>query len=112
MTCAAVRHNTTYAYDRFGCRCPEAVERRRHAWRVRYRPKGTFRYPRINGGVDPMAVERACGGDRDIRLTVAEMRAVIAQLSRQGRSAAQIAIRLGISPRTVQRYRTAMREAA
>lgn len=112
MTCPAPRHNSTYAYDRFGCRCPEAVERRRHAWRVRYRPKGMFRYPKLHGGVDPMAVERACAGDRQVQLTKAEMHAAVDELSRLGKSAAQIAIRLGVSPRTVQRYRTATREAA
>lgn len=57
-------------------------------------------------GVDPIAVERAAGGDRALRLTVAERRQAIDDLDALGEySAADIARRLGCTRETVQRQR-------
>ena len=65
--------------------------------------------------VDPIAVERACHGDR-VRLTIAERAEVVRILTGRRLSARAIGQRIGISARTVQRYRgghiKAIREAA
>lgn len=54
--------------------------------------------------VDPIAVERAIGGER-VRLTVPERAVVIHSLTIAGFSANEIATRLGVAQRTVTRYR-------
>jgi hypothetical protein len=56
--------------------------------------------------VDEIAVERACRGDRTIPLTRAEMAAAFTWLDSHGYSAAQIAERLGVQQRTVERWRS------
>ena len=54
--------------------------------------------------VDPVAVERAIGGDR-VRLTVPERAAAIARLTAIGLSSNEIGLRLGLASRTVTRHR-------
>jgi DNA-binding NarL/FixJ family response regulator len=54
--------------------------------------------------VDPIAVERAIGGER-MPLTVPERAAVIARLTASGLSANEIGLRLGLASRTVTRHR-------
>lgn len=46
------------------------------------------------------------------RLYVDERRDLTAQMTRAGRSAPEIAIRLGVTPRTVIRYRAQLRQQA
>ncbi len=55
--------------------------------------------------VDEVAVERACQGDRTVRLNAAELAAAFRYLTARGCSASQIAGRLGVSDRTVKRWR-------
>ena len=54
--------------------------------------------------VDPVAVERAIGGER-MRLTVPERIAATQRLTATGLSANEIALRLGVASRSVTRYR-------
>lgn len=63
---------------------------------------------------DMVAIDRVVGGDRGLALTAVERRLAIDRFDqqRQRLSAVQIADRLGTSPRTVQRRRTARRGAA
>ncbi len=56
--------------------------------------------------VDEVAVERACQGDRTVRLNAAEHHAAFRYLTSRGLSVSQIAARLGVSDRTVKRWRT------
>jgi len=55
-------------------------------------------------GIDHVAVERVIAGQA-VELTVPERRHVVELLDRRGATAAQIAERLGVSVRTVVRYR-------
>lgn len=55
--------------------------------------------------VDWVAVERAVAGDRTISLTPAECADAVRRLNRRGWSDNQIAAQLGLSDRTVLRYR-------
>lgn len=103
LTCRAVRHDTTTAYRRYGCRCPEAVERVRKNWRRKYKP-GTRHISRLLGDVDEVAVYRTVLGE-SMALTVRERRAVADRMTELGYTARQIGERLGITARTVQRYR-------
>jgi len=102
--CQASRHGTASAYKHARCRCPKAREAMRVYWRVRYlpgeRPAGKYR----PNDIDEIAVERAMYGDR-VRLSVPERRLVASELTRRGYTARQIGVRLGVSWRTVQRYR-------
>lgn len=95
--CTANRHNTISAYRRHGCRCPEAVDIMRRVWR-----RGERR--RWDPIVDEVAVQRAKHGD-PIELSIAERMVAVAELTRAGLSAQQIAVRLRVARRTVQRYR-------
>lgn len=108
--CTAPHHGRRHAYGPNRCNCPSAVSRRRH--RRRYIPgrASNRRGPRY--GVDPVAVDRAVDGDQSLRLTVAERHEAIARLTRQGWSAARIAVHLGCTPRTVCRHRHRAREAS
>lgn len=63
---------------------------------------------RSDGYIDEIAVERACKGDH-VRLTAEERAAVVAKLTGSGYSAIEIALRLRVAPRVVQRYRTVQR---
>jgi hypothetical protein len=107
--CSAPVHGFR-AYNRYHCRCPEIVERHRKRFRDRARslPRGHRRRGAMTG-FDPVAVERAIGGE-PLRLAVPEMRAAVGELTAAQLSAAQIAIRLGTTTRTVTRHRAALRE--
>lgn len=59
--------------------------------------------------VDPVAVQRACDGER-VRLTGLERREAVAQLSREGLTVAAIAGRLHMTTRSVERHRAALRK--
>jgi DNA-binding CsgD family transcriptional regulator len=61
--------------------------------------------------VDEIAVERAVAGER-LTLTLRERGLAIDRLTRAGLSARQIGLRLGISDRTVGRYRAGQIQAA
>lgn len=106
--CPGRRHGTRTAYDKWGCRCPEAradINR----WRRRVpNPNGIARLapnPRITPDVDEIAVAKAMAGE-PVRVTVRERAMAVERLTRQGLSAVDIGIRLGIASRTVVRYRT------
>lgn len=106
--CSAPRHGARYAYANPRCNCPAAINRRnsyQRAARREYIPgrADNRRGPRF--GVDEIAVERAVGGDRSLRLSVEERRAAIDQLDLLGLAAAETARRLSITVRTVQRQR-------
>ncbi len=60
----------------------------------------------IHHDIDEVAVERACQGDRTVPLNGAELAAAFHYLTARGCSASQIAGRLGVSDRTVKRWRT------
>jgi DNA-binding NarL/FixJ family response regulator len=64
-------------------------------------------FQRACWGVEPdeIAVERALGGDRPAVLAAADRLEVVRIATARGESAAQIAARLRVSPRTVVRYR-------
>lgn len=57
--------------------------------------------------VDEVAVDRAAGGDRTVRLRRAERTEVVRRLTAAGMSAEQIAARMGTTARSVQRRRAA-----
>lgn len=92
MTCTATRHGKGYAVQRHGCRCPDALAARRAQRGQRIAGRG--RYGRSEGFI------------------VAERIATTQRLTRAGRSAAQIALHLGIAERTVVRYRSQIRQQA
>lgn len=56
--------------------------------------------------IDEIAVERACRGEQSVRLSRAEMAVAHRILEARNLSAAEIAERLGVTPRTVTRWRT------
>ncbi len=56
--------------------------------------------------IDEVAVERACQGDRTVRLNAAELAAAFRYLESRGLSVSQISARLAVSDRTVKRWRT------
>lgn len=90
MSCTAERHGTGWARQRHGCHCPEAIAARR-AQRGR-RVRSRHRRGRTEAEV---AAER---------LTTTE------RLTRYGWPAGRIAEHLGISDRSVVRYRAQIRE--
>jgi transcriptional regulator with GAF, ATPase, and Fis domain len=114
-TCTAEKHGTAWTYQRYGCRCREAIADKRGLWGVW---QSRNRSGVVQGGhlkhrdVDPMAVERAARGDRTIRHGTAERVLVVQALTAAGLSAAQIARRLGVAPRSVCRIRSRIRQAA
>lgn len=57
-------------------------------------------------GVDPLAVERAANGERGIPLNRREKAAVWELLEKRGLSARQIADLLGVTPKSVTRWRS------
>jgi DNA-binding CsgD family transcriptional regulator len=61
--------------------------------------------------IDEVAVQRAMDGDRT-GISPAETTEAVQRLTKQGRSATWIAVRLGISKRTVTRHRMKNRKAA
>ncbi len=104
--CTGVRHGTGRAYDKWGCRCPEARSGARR-WRRRVpNPDGLARLANPNDPeVDEIAVAKAMAGE-PVRVTVRERAIAVERLTRQGLSAVDIGIRLGVAARTVVRYRT------
>lgn len=113
-TCTAGIHGTLYAYRAHRCRCPaargaKAAEHQRALQRHGPRPQSS---QSAAADVDPVAVARACLGDRTIRLTPAERAAAVQRLTAKGRSRAWIAAQLGIHRRTVARHRAQHRTAA
>lgn len=55
--------------------------------------------------IDEIAVERACKGDLSITLNTAETREAFRVLTQRGTSGRKIAELLGVTPRTVWRWR-------
>jgi DNA-binding NarL/FixJ family response regulator len=106
--CSAPRHGARYAYGRDRCNCPAAADRR--AAYKRWAPR-KYIPGRIVNRIDEAAVERAVGGDRSLVLTVDERRAAIDRLDALGFTATAVAVRLGITVRTVQRQRERRRAA-
>jgi hypothetical protein len=115
VICRAREHDSESARRR-GCVCPVdwgSPFRRPSAQRTYVPGRVINRHgPRRSTVLEPdeVAVDRALGGDRSLRLAVTERDAAIDRLDRYGLSAQQIAHRLGITMRTVQRRR-AMRRA-
>lgn len=112
-SCSATIHNTTWAYRKYGCRCPDAVTAMRSMWADR---RNRNRVPPRSLEVDEIAVERACHGE-PLPLTYAERAEAVRKLTGQGHSARAISARIRLSQRTVVRYRkrltgTDRREAA
>ena len=119
--CTAGQHGTEWAVRKYRCRCPEAVAARRDRDQRRRRirrqsdPRGRYanRYGhqgRTSPPPDPVAVERAAAGDRPVVLSKAERDAAIDLLDRLGLPAREVAARLGMTIRTVQRRRAARRQ--
>lgn len=100
---------------RHGCRCPWALDAIRACHRERSRL--TYipgrRSHNLSGrrrGLDSVAVERAVSGDRSLVLSVPERAAAIAVLrDRERLTTVQIAHRLGVSIRTVDRHLARLR---
>lgn len=113
MECTATRHgSSTYAYRWLGCRCPDTMAAMRLRWS---RWRRSRREPVVtppSRQVDPIAVERACHGRERVPLTYAERAQAVAVLTGRGYSARVIGDRLGLAPRTVQRYRAGQTKAA
>jgi DNA invertase Pin-like site-specific DNA recombinase len=118
MTCTARVHGTQTAYERSGCRCPVAVEEMRAKWRrdaarrARGRAAGGGR--QRSDGIDEVSVLLACHGGPPLlgRDFARERREVVRRLTAAGLSQRQIAVRMGVTPRTVCRHRAALRAVA
>jgi hypothetical protein len=117
--CAAERHGDEWAYRRDGCRCPRAIEAARAKWRAdkgyhraanrtgrrrTYRPRPRDQF--VDATVVQFVVEGAV-----MPLERLERIAVTAALTERGKSAREIAARIGVTPRTAQRYRAEARAA-
>lgn len=94
-----IKHGTASGYTYWNCRCESC-----HAAFLTYCRDYRIRRQYADD-VDEIAVERAARGDRSISLTRAEVRQVFLYLNSHGYSVAQIADRMGISRRTVHRWR-------
>lgn len=119
VTCRARVHETDAARAA-GCVCPLA-------WGQPYRPprprpqrnyyvrgrSANLRGPHRCTVTEPdvIAVERFVGGDRSLTLAKVERDAAIDRLDRYGYSATQIALRLGVTQRTVTRRRAERRRS-
>lgn len=101
--------------------CPDAIADRRritrakNAARAAAAPRGAYRnrlgrHLRHDPEPDWAAVERAVAGERPEVLTAAERAAAIDRLDACGLSAREVAVRLGMTVRTVQRRRAARRQ--
>lgn len=122
VICRAADHETPEARTA-GCVCPvgwgepyRPAPPKPKKWRERYVPgrqhnkKGAHRTTVTEP--DWVAVERALGGDRTLVLAKCERDEAIDRVDRHGASARQVAIRLGLSARTVQRRRAERRAIA
>lgn len=110
-----MNHGTCHTYDAHRCRCGDCSRAKWEAKRNRYIPSRH----RLSGGkrrtpldVDDIAVERAIMGDRNVPLNGTEMRLVFAWMDAHRYTARAIAIRLGVTERTVQRWRAEARGAS
>jgi DNA-binding CsgD family transcriptional regulator len=92
--CDAARHGTANAYRFHGCRCRGAVTARRQQ-----------RKSNTAAVLDVARMQRG-------RYSRAERHAAIIRMTVAGESAAEIAKRVGVSPRTVVRHRARLREVA
>jgi DNA-binding NarL/FixJ family response regulator len=109
--CTATRHGSTYAYQKYGCRCDNIVDRMREMWRQTpsrtYRPTGRRHGWSNRTDVDPIAVALVADDGHRLRLTAGERKAAVAELTRRGWMTHQIADRLGVTRRTVHRLKIA-----
>lgn len=111
---ATVHRPTRWSYVKYRCRCPETVavmraDRREREQLYRRRTPNLRARKRHSDYIDEIAVERACYGDV-VELTVEERREAVRRLIARGLSARQVAARLGVTSRTVNRARLAIRE--
>lgn len=113
--CPAPVHDTAWAYNKHRCRCPKALahERERHAVYRAKLPHGSRAY-RNHTDVDPVAVDYAVRGERLAngqrpQLGRAERRLAVERLHRAGLKGPEIARRLGITTRSVDRHLSALR---
>lgn len=93
-----IPHGSVSGYAHWGCR-EECCSVPHREYRRLLRQRGAPDY------VDEIAVERACRGDRSIPLNRAEMAAAFAYLDAHGYSHRRIADVLGVTDRTVCRWR-------
>jgi DNA-binding CsgD family transcriptional regulator len=89
--------------------CVHCYRRREYAARRHQRRNRPILWPARCPDVDEIAVQRAAYHGDPIRLTVAERVEAVDYLTRHHYSAQQIADRLGMTERTVQRYRARAR---
>lgn len=110
-----MKHGTPYGYDHRGCRCGECSAAKRRKEASRYVPsRHTLTSSRLSDpdDVDLVAVERVCKGVAGIELNRAEALVAFSWMDVRGFAAREIARRLGVTERTVQRWRAASRTAA
>ena len=87
-----------------------AVRKARQRSALRVMPPRVHSFSR-DPHIDPVAVERACHGDR-VRLTIEELTVAVVKLTAAGMPAFTIAERLRISDRAVTRHRARARKLA
>lgn len=115
-SCTANKHGTAWAWIRYRCRCPEAVAEKKRQYdrskngRSTSGAKHSGAHP-MHRDVDPESVRIACTREQGrVSVGATERRLVVEQLTAEGKSAPQIADRLGLAPRSVQRIRQRIRE--
>jgi hypothetical protein len=99
-----IQHGKPSGYTRHGCRdnCPSPVTCRQ----AQSAYKRELRHRKLGwGDVDEVAVQRAVSGDRTVPLNPAEMLAAFQELDRRGHTAGRIAELLGVSARSIHRWR-------
>lgn len=110
MTCTARIHDTLWAYSKYGCRCPAAREANRlDRERRRVRSQHIHRKGPASGYVDQVAVQR-CLNEQFGRGERHELHTAIGRLEAEQLTTRVIASRLGITERTVTRYRARRRQ--